>query len=114
MGKHKERYPRNPANLSQHPIEDQDLYTCLCGVEPLKGLIGWATVAQGERAIVQDEIDALLMETPVLFGLRAQGHITTVEAMLRDGCTWTEIGKAIGWDGMTVERFYEMERDTNG
>lgn len=56
------------------------------------------------------ELDALMNSRPVLFGLRAQGHIPTVEAMLRDGCTWTEIGRAIGWDGMTAKRFYEIDR----
>lgn len=59
--------------------------------------------------MTSDEIDELLSSMPVLFGLRAQGHLPTVAAMLRAGCTWTEIGRAIGWDDATAKRFYEME-----
>jgi len=46
----------------------------------------------------------------VAFGLRAQGRMATVEQMRSEGKSWDEIGKAIGWSGSTVERFYELER----
>ncbi len=47
-------------------------------------------------------------------GLRQQGHIPTVERMLKDGATWTEIGKAIGWNGETAKDWYERERLPSG
>lgn len=47
----------------------------------------------------------------VVFGLRAQGHIPTVEAMLREGFSWADIGQEIGWDGETAKRFYELDAD---
>ena len=48
---------------------------------------------------------------PVRIGLRAQGHLPTVEKMLREGATWKEIGKQIGWDAGTVEEWYDYEHD---
>lgn len=51
-----------------------------------------------------------LMETPIVFGLRAQGHLDTVKSMLADGCSWTEIGRVIGWEPEAAERFYENEK----
>ena len=55
------------------------------------------------------DIIALLGSRPVLFGLRAQGHLPTVERMLAEGATWGEIGREIGWCPVTAERFYGME-----
>lgn len=56
----------------------------------------------------------LLGDAPIVFGLRAQGHIPTVERMLAEGATWDEIGKEIGWYGPAVQQFYEeMERDAS-
>lgn len=52
----------------------------------------------------------LLSSKPVLFGLRAQGHLPTVERMLAEGASWEKIGRKIGWDGATAERFYGYER----
>lgn len=46
----------------------------------------------------------------VVFGLEAQGHIPTVEAMLAEGHTWREIGRSIGWDGETAKQYYERHR----
>ena len=43
-------------------------------------------------------------------GLRAQGHLPTVERMLASGETWEAIGRAIGWDGKAAERWYAMEK----
>ena len=34
----------------------------------------------------------------VQFGLRAQGHLPTIERMLTEGASWHAIGRAIGWD----------------
>ncbi len=43
------------------------------------------------------------------FGLRAQGHIPTIERMLDDGASWDAIGKAIGWHPPTAKLWYERE-----
>jgi len=48
-----------------------------------------------------------LLNAPVAFGLVAQGHIPTIEAMLLKGNTWTEIGEAIGWMPGTAREHYE-------
>ena len=64
-----------------------------------------------------DELFKALAESGVKIkvGLRAQGHIPTVERMLADGRTWDEIGKEIGWHGPTVKEWYErFERKTEG
>ena len=49
----------------------------------------------------------ILMNAPILFGLKAQGHIPTIERMLKDGATWKEIGKKIGWYPETAKEDYE-------
>jgi hypothetical protein len=47
-----------------------------------------------------------ILNQPVVFGLKAQGHIPTVESMIKNGSTWEEIGKKINWDGETACRHY--------
>jgi len=56
-------------------------------------------------------IDEMLGSKPVVFGLRAQGHLSTVERMLLVGASWEQIGREIGWDPATAERFFEMETE---
>lgn len=69
-------------------------------------VLGQASIeADGESSPL-----ALLAEAPVVFGLRAQGHLPTVERMISEGASWQAIGQAIGWDGATAERYYEMEQ----
>ena len=46
------------------------------------------------------------MNTPVVFGLLQQGHIPTIKIMLKDGATWKEIGKEIGWCPETAKEHY--------
>ena len=48
-----------------------------------------------------------LLNAPVVFGLKNQGHIKTIENMLAEGKTWLEIGKAIGWCPATAREHYE-------
>lgn len=43
----------------------------------------------------------------IKFGLRAQGHIPTIQRMLACGATWDEIGQAIGWHPPTAKEWYE-------
>ena len=50
-----------------------------------------------------------LLNVPVAFGLRAQGHIPTIKHMLSLGKTWDEIGAAINWDPETARAFYARE-----
>jgi hypothetical protein len=54
------------------------------------------------------ELVQLLKEanTPIKFGLRAQGHIPTIERMLASGSSWEAIGKAIGWDPQAAKEWY--------
>jgi hypothetical protein len=47
-----------------------------------------------------------LLNAPVLFGLVQQGHIQTIERMVKEGTSWDEIGKEIGWDTETVKEHY--------
>ena len=48
-----------------------------------------------------------ILNTPVLFGLVAQGHIPTIEKMLSEQKTWEEIGKKINWCPKTAQEYYE-------
>lgn len=48
----------------------------------------------------------LTMNAPVVFGLLRQGHIPTIEKMIKDGATWEEIGKEIGWCPETAKEHY--------
>ncbi len=57
-----------------------------------------------------DKLIEILGDTPVLIGLRQQGHMPTVERMVREGKTWEEIGSAIGWDGKAAHDWYEVEK----
>lgn len=50
--------------------------------------------------------DDAVINAPILFGLKHQGLIPMVEKMIKDGATWDEIGKKIGWDPKTAEEHY--------
>lgn len=52
-----------------------------------------------------------ILKARVVFGLEAQGHITTIEQMLQEDASWNEIGKAIGWHGPTAQRYYQRYLD---
>jgi hypothetical protein len=56
------------------------------------------------------------LDVPFLFGLSAQGHIPTVQWLLRHGADWEQIGEVIGWHGPTAEKFYKrwLERQEGG
>ena len=45
----------------------------------------------------------------VVFGLRAQGHLPTIKAMLAGGASWDQIGEAIGWHAPTARKHYDAE-----
>ncbi len=51
--------------------------------------------------------EATPSSVPIVFGLEAQGHIPTIEAMLNDGEEWPEIGRRIGWDWKTAKAYYQ-------
>jgi len=61
---------------------------------------------QGEPPVLV-ELPKELLDAPVAFGLVNQGHIPTIQAMLTQGKTWTEIGEAIGWLPGTAREHYE-------
>jgi hypothetical protein len=43
----------------------------------------------------------------IVFGLEAQGHIPTIEASIKEGADWAEIGRRISWDGETARAYYQ-------
>ena len=53
---------------------------------------------------------SLAKTTTVEVGLRAQGHMPRVMAMLEEGASWEQIGQAIGWDPDTAREWFERER----
>lgn len=59
---------------------------------------------------MSDDLLERLLNAPMAFGLRQQGLLPQVEALLADGQDWNTIGRAIGWDGATARSFYERER----
>ena len=59
------------------------------------------------HGIIDKKAWDILMNTRVLFGLKAQGHLPTIERMLENGATWEEIGKKIGWCPETAKEDYE-------
>ena len=54
-----------------------------------------------------DDLDEVLGNAIVVFGLEAQGHIPTIERMLAEGSNWEQIGKVIGWCHITAREQYE-------
>jgi len=54
-----------------------------------------------------------ILNVPFLFGLKAQGHIPTIERMLSEGKDWEAIGKAIGWCPKTAQEHYERYKVNN-
>jgi hypothetical protein len=60
-----------------------------------------------------DEGWEAVMRTPVVFGLRAQGHIPTIERMLAEGASWPEIGDAIGWCPDTAREWFKRDQEAN-
>ena len=60
--------------------------------------------AVGELAELLQSVGAT-----VKIGLRAQGHLPTVNRMLVEGKTWDEIGAAIGWNGQAAAKWYREE-----
>lgn len=47
------------------------------------------------------------LEVPVRFGLEAQGHLPTVNAMIAEGKSWEAIGAVIGWNPSTAQKYFE-------
>ena len=62
-----------------------------------------------------EKLGRLLQEVgaEVKIGLRAQGHLPTVERMLAEGKSWAEIGKAIGWNGDAAARWFAHEKPSS-
>ena len=56
-------------------------------------------------------LEEMMGNMPVVFGLKNQGHIPTVEKMLKEGKSWGEIGKALNWDGETARQHYEWHKN---
>jgi hypothetical protein len=54
-----------------------------------------------------DELMEIFNNSKFVFGLVNQGHIPTIEKMLKESKTWDEIGKQIGWCPNTAKEYYE-------
>lgn len=63
------------------------------------------------RETPEEQLYKLMRESglKIKFGLRAQGHIPTIDRMLAEGATWEEIGATIGWHPPTAKEWYERE-----
>ncbi len=64
--------------------------------------------------MTDEEIRAALENAPVLFGLRQQGHVPTIEKMLQEGSSWETIGQAIGWCPVAAEKHYKRYVERKG
>lgn len=64
--------------------------------------------------LTSEDMDKIL-NVPFVFGLVAQGHIPTIENMLKENKNWEEIGKAIGWCPKTAHEHYQsyLKREKN-
>lgn len=62
------------------------------------------------------QLAALLEEAGLTarFGLEAQGHLPTIERMIKEGASWEVIGKAIGWDAMTARQHWYWHVESLG
>ena len=62
---------------------------------------------------VFDEFAELFEDVRIKFGLRAQGHVPTIERMLADGKSWDEIGAVIHWHPKTAKEYWDsLEGDS--
>jgi hypothetical protein len=50
-----------------------------------------------------------ILNIKVKIGLQQQGKMDLVQQMLSEGCTWDEIGSSIGWEPVTLSRWYAIE-----
>lgn len=64
---------------------------------------------------IDADVRVLLDDAPTRFGLRAQGHLPTIETMLGNGHTWDQIAHEIGWQRCAARSHFEHavgEEDT--
>jgi hypothetical protein len=54
-----------------------------------------------------NDIEEVLGNAKVVFGLKRQGHIPAIERMLKEGKNWDDIGAAINWCPITAREHYE-------
>jgi len=55
-----------------------------------------------------NDIEDVLRNAKVVFGLEKQGHIPTISRLLAEGKKWDEIGEVIGWCSITAREHYEQ------
>ena len=56
---------------------------------------------------MNDDIEEVLGNAKVVFGLKRQGHIPAIERMLKEGKSWDDIGQVINWCPITAREHYE-------
>ena len=89
---------------------DRPRICCICGEMYTEYLWCQFICPACDERRIQNKMSAnlaALMDISVVFGLKAQGHIPTIERMLKENKTWVEIGKTINWDGETARQHYE-------
>lgn len=61
---------------------------------------------------INDKLQTDGLKARVVIGLRAQGHLPLIARMLKNGCDWSAIAVAIGWDNAESARlWYLAEKD---
>ncbi len=94
-------------------VDDLDLGIRAAG-HPFVQVEGTAGLCKDDAELIEDMLKhpglAHLLAAPVVFGLRAQGHMPKIEEMLAAGHSWFGIGRAIGWCPETLKRHYELAK----
>ena len=62
---------------------------------------------QKAKRLLESTDEEVLENAKVVFGLKRQGHIPTIERMLKEGKNWDDIGAAINWCPITAREHYE-------
>lgn len=65
--------------------------------------------ARAIRNFISHDLDEALLNAPIVFGLKAQGHLPKIQQMLSEMKSWEEIGNEIGWCPTTAREYYERQ-----
>lgn len=83
-------------NRSARAIKEAEIY-----------LASTVEALQKAKRLLESTDEELLGNAKVVFGLKKQGHIPTIERMLKEGKNWDDIGAAINWCPLTAREHYE-------
>lgn len=101
----------------KHRFEDNEMFglahfvgvrgnKSLCGkcVDMIESTEKQSSSEAGSEVDISEE----LLNAPVAFGLKAQGHLEKIEQMLSNGILWPDIAAAIGWCPATARCHFEL------